>query len=308
MGFLNDLIASQPGQVALVPFAVSFLITLVLAFAGEGGRRFAALGIGAGFLVAYLLQQSGLPSFPPPQTAQKIFYIAAGGLALGLLLDAAGLTRHGGHLFAVLLPIGALWWMRQTQIATGPSTALIVTLVVLFVVSVIVYWRNAATARGSDSMEASSAGLFPPIQLLAAALGLGGITLISFSITVGPLGLALAAAAGGHLLVSYLAHAIGGRALGYGAAGAFGGAGAWLALLYAAAFAAEQPLHYWLIGAVSLTFVADLVARRVALGAPFGTGGFARLVRPILYGIVVVIPAAAVLACAWFVLGWRLPG
>ena len=67
-------------------------------------------------------------------------------------------------------------------------------------------------------------------------------------------------------------------------------------------------MHYWLLGAVSLTFLADIPARRVALGAPLGAGGFARLARPILYGIVVAVPSAAVLAYAWFVLGWRLPG
>jgi len=308
MGFINDLIASQPGQVAAVPFAVAFLVTLALGLAGPAGRRVAALGIGAGFLVAYYLIQSGVPQFPPPQMAHKVFYLAAAGLVLGLVLDFAGLTRAGGHIFAILLPIGALWWMRQSQIAAGPGTALVVALAVLFLVSVLVYWRQAATARGSDSMESSSAGLFPAIQLLVVAIGLGGITLLSFSLTNGSLALALSAATGGYLLVSFLAHAVGGRALGYGATGAFGAGGAWLLLLYGSVFVAEAPLHYWLLGIVSLAFAADFVARPVALGAALGRGGVARLVRPLIYGFVVGIPPAAALAYVWFVLGWRLPG
>jgi hypothetical protein len=309
MSLLNDLIASQPGQIAAVPFAVAFLVTLVLAAAGgAAGRHIAAFGIGAGFLVAFYLIQSGIPPFPPPQTAHKVFYVGALGLILGLALDAAGLTRAGGHLLAFVLPIGALWWMRQSQIAAGPSTALVISLAALFVVSVLVYWRQAATARGSDSMESSSAALFPPIQLLVVAIGLGGITLLSFSLTNGSLSLALSAATGGYLLVSYLAHALGGRGFGYGATGAFGGGGAWLLLLYGSVFVAEAPLHYWLLGVVSLAFVADFVARPLALGAPLGTGGFARLVRPLIYGFVVGIPPAAALAYVWFVLGWRLPG
>src|SRR6185503_3956583 len=110
MGFLDDLIASQVGQVAVVPFAVAALVTLLASLAGAAGRRVGALGIGAGFLVAYYLIQSGVPAFPPPQAAQKVFWIAAIGLALGFVLDLAGLTRAGGHLFAFLVPIGALWW------------------------------------------------------------------------------------------------------------------------------------------------------------------------------------------------------
>lgn len=308
MGFINDLVASQPGQIAVLPFAVALLVTLVLGFAGPAGRRVAALGIGTGFLVAYYLIQSGVPPFPPPQMAHKVFYVAAAGLVLGLVLDLAGLTRAGGHLFALLLPVGALWWMRQSQIAAGPGTSLLIALAVLFVVSVLVYWRQAATARGSDTMENSSAGLFPAIQLLVVAIGLGGITLLSFSLTNGSLALALSAATGGYLLVSFLSHALGGRALGYGATGAFGGGGAWLLLLYGSTFVAEAPLHYWLLGVVALAFVADFLARPIALGAPLGHGGFARLVRPLIYGFVVGIPPAAALAYVWFVLGWRLPG
>jgi hypothetical protein len=306
MAFLDNLLTSDIGRTAVIPCAAAFVLALVIRAAGEGaGRRVAALALGLGFFAAYHLID-GIPAFPPPATKHKVFYVALAGLALGLALDLAGLARAGGHLFAFVLPAAALWWLRQNQIAAGPDAGLIATLAVLFLVSVVVYWRQAASARGSDAPEASSAALFPPIQVLAAAAGLGGIALLGVSLTFGSVGLALAAASGGFLLASYLVHLFSGRALGYGALGAFGAGGAWLALGFGATFEADAPIKRVLLGVVALAFVADFVARPFALGAPLGAGAFARLARPILYGVVVGIPPAAALAYAWFVLGWRM--
>jgi hypothetical protein len=305
---LDNLLTSDIGRSAVVPFAVALAVAMSVRLAGgrEFGHRLAALGIGAGFFAAYYLIQSGVPAFPPAATSQKVFYVAAAGLALGVILDIAGLTRAGGHLFALLLPVGALYWLRQNQIAAGPGAALIATLAVLFLVSIVVYWRQAASARGADQPEASSAALFPPLQVLVAAFGLGGIALLGISLGYGSLALALTAATGGYLLASYLAHLLSGRAFGYGATGAFGGGGIWLALGYGATFEADAPIKLVLLGAVALAFFADFFARPIALQAPFGAGAFARLARPILYGIVVGIPPAAALAYAWLVLGWRM--
>lgn len=306
MAFFNDLIASPIGQTAVVPFAVALAVALVLGVAGGAvGRRVAALGIGAGFLVAYWLID-GVPPVPPVATKHKVIYVAAACLALGLILDLAGLSRAGGHALAFAVPAGALQWLRQDQIAAGPAAALVVTLAVLFLVSIVVYWRQAASARGADVPETSSAGLFAPIQVLAAAAGLGGIALLGISLGYGSAALALAAAGGGYLLASYLAHAVTGRALSYGATGAFGAGGAWLALEYAAVFEADTPAKIALLGAVALAFFADFLARPVALGAALGNGAFARLARPLIYGVVAGIPPAAALAYAWFVMGWRM--
>lgn len=306
MAWFQNLLGDPVGQTAIVPFAVALALTLILRLAGGAGlgHRLAALAIGAGFFVAYYLIHKGVPAFPPPATNQKVFYVAAAGLALGLVLDLAGLTRAGGHVFAVLLPAGALFWLRQKQIAEGASGGLIAMLVALFLVSVVVYWRQAAAARGSDTPEASSAALFPAIQALVVGIGLGGIALLSISLGYGSLALALAAASGGYLLASYLAHLFAGRAFGYGATGALGAGGVWLALGYGAALEADAPVKLVLVGVVALAFVADFAARPIALAV--GTGAAARLVQPLLYGLVVGIPPAAALAYAWFVLGWRM--
>jgi hypothetical protein len=305
MAFFENLLADPVGQTAIVPFAIGFLLALILRIAGL--RSLAALGIGAAFFATYCIIHSGVPAFPPVATAQKLFYVAAAGLALGLVLDLAGAARSGGHLFAFVVPIAALAWMRWPQLMAGPDSVLVATLVVLFLASIVVYWRQAASARGSDTDEASSAALFPAIQVLVAGIGLGGIALLGISLSFGSLAMALAAGAGGYLLVSYLAHLFGGRGLGYGATGAFGGGGIWLALAYAAVFAADVPVKIVLIGIVALAFAVDFVARPLALlVAAGGSPAAARFVQPLAYGVAVAIPPAAALGYAWFVLGWRM--
>ena len=263
MAFFQNLLGDPVGQMVIVPFAVGALLALIVRIIGGAvfGHRLAALGIGAAFFAAYYLIHNGVPAFPPAATAQKMFYVAAASVALGLVLDLAGAARAGGHFLAFVVPAAALFWMRQPQIAAGPGGALIATLAVLFLASIVVYWRQAASARGADTEDASSAALFPAIQVLAAGIGLGGIALLGISLAFGSLAIALAAGAGGYLLVSYLAHFFAGRGFGYGATGAFGAGGVWLALAYAAVFAADAPVKLVLIGVVALAFAVDFVAR-----------------------------------------------
>jgi hypothetical protein len=309
MAYLQNLLDDPVGQMAIVPFAVGFLLALIVRIVGGyvWGQRLAALGIGAAFLVSYYLIHDGVPAFPPAATAQKMFYVAAASFALGVLLDLAGAARSGGHLFAFLVPLAALLWMRWPQITSDLSGGLVATLIVLFLASIIVYWRQAAAARGSDTEEASSAALFPAIQVLVGGIGLGGIALLGISLAFGSLAMALAAGAGGYLLVSYLVHLVAARGLGYGATGAFGAGGVWLAIAYAAVFAADAPVKLVLIGVAALAFALDFIARPLALlVAASGAPGAARLLQPLAYGIIVAIPPAAALAYAWFALGWRM--
>jgi hypothetical protein len=306
MAFIASLLGNPVGQTAIVPFIIGFAFALVVRLAGGAvwGHRLAAIGIGAGVFTAYYLIHNGVPAFPPAATGQKAFYVAAASFALGVVLDLAGAARAGGHLFAFLLPAGALYWLRQPQIAAGPGAALIATLVLLFLASIVVYWRQAASARASDTDEGSSAALFPAIQVLAAAIGLGGIALLGVSLAYGSLAMALAAATGGYLVVSYVVHLVTGRALGYGAIGVFGAGGLWLALAYAAVLAADASIKLVLIGVVALAFAADFIVRELALSV--GTGAGARLLQPLVYGLLAALPSAAAFAYAWFVSGWRM--
>lgn len=308
MAFIQNLLGDPVGQAAIAPFAIGVVLALAIGAAGGPvwGRRLAPLAIGAGFFVA-LYFIVGFPPLPPVSFGHKMVVVIAVGLALGFVLDLAGLARAGGHFFAFVLPLAALYWLWQRDIAAGPGTPLIVTLLLLFLVSVVVYWRQAASARGSDTGDASSAGLFPPIQIVAAALGFAGIGVVDVPASSALLSAALAAATGGYLLVSFLWHLVSGRALGYGAIGAFGAGGAWLALGYAAVFRADTAIKLVLLGVVALVFVVDAVARPLALMvAATGSPAAQRLLQPIAYGIMVAIPPAAAIAYAWFVLGWRM--
>jgi hypothetical protein len=308
MAFIQNLLGDPVGQAAIMPFAVGVVLALLLAAGGGAvwGRRLAPLAFGAGFFVSvYLIL--GLPPIPPASFGQKMIIVAAIGLALGFVLDLAGLARAGGHLFAFVLPAAALYWLWQRDIAAGPSTPLIAMLAVLFLVSIVVYWRQAASARGGDTDESSSAALFPPIQIFAASLGFAGIGIADVPASSALLGAALAAAAGGYLLVSFLWHLISGRALGYGAIGAFGAGGAWLAMGYAAVFRADTQMKLVLLGVVALVFVADIFVRPLALlVAATSAPSTQRLLQPLVYGILVALPPAAAGAYAWFALGWRM--
>lgn len=308
MAFIQNLLVDPVGQAAVVPFAVGFLLALVLAVGGGAvwGRRLAPLAIGAGFFVAVYLVV-GFPPIPPVSFGHKMIVVAAAGLALGFVLDIAGRARAGGHLFAFVVPAAALGWLWLRDIAAGPGTPVVVTLAVLFLVSVLVYWRQAAAARGGDTDEASSAGLFPPIQVFVASLGFAGIGVVDVPASSALLGAALAAATGGYLLVCFVWHLVSGRALGYGAIGAFAAGGAWLAMGYAAVFRADTPIKLVLLGVVAVAFVVDFFARPLALLVAAGASPFAaRLLQPLAYGVLVAIPPAAALAYAWFVLGWRM--
>jgi hypothetical protein len=113
VGFL----AADPfWQSVLVPFATALVIAAALRSSGgpEVGRRTAAFGVGAGFLMAYLLI-AGRPAALSMETpAGKLFWIAAAGLALGFALDLAGWAERGRGL-AFLVSAAALLWLAGTQ-------------------------------------------------------------------------------------------------------------------------------------------------------------------------------------------------
>ena len=105
MGFLvNDPL----GQGVAVPFLVALFVAAWMRMGGGAAfaARFGALGIGAGFLVAFALVQ-GIQPFPPPGSIAKTFYIVAAGIALGLVADFGPNERRDAHVFAAVLPLAA---------------------------------------------------------------------------------------------------------------------------------------------------------------------------------------------------------
>lgn len=281
------------GQAVLAPFAVALALALVLRVAGGGtvGRRIAAAGIGAGFLAAFALSL-GLPlALPPEGAVQQVFWIAAAGLALGLLVDLGGWVRAGGAALAVLLPAAALIWLVGARHETLWPRALL-----LFAASIPVYWRVAAAGRGSEEPAQRSAALFPPIMLLAAVAALAQLAWSDGS-GLALLAVALGAATIGYLVVAYGLHLVGARPLRFEAAATFGAAGAGLALVYAALLGGSK-IDPVAVAILLLVFAVDLRARELAMAVIPGGGFLARAVQPVVYAVVVAIPALGAIVYA----------
>jgi hypothetical protein len=300
--FLDDPL----GQAVATPFVVGAVLTLIVraAFGPAWGGKLAVAGGAAGFIVGFAVLQ-GVPTFPPPASVGKIFYLALFGGALGLAVDLLGATRKAGHALAFLLPAAALLWIAERRLGGTLSAGLVANLVVLFLASILVYWRVAATARGADAPENRSAGLFPAILVLVAAAGLALLAVMGASAALSAMSVALAAAAGGHLAVSGLFHLAGRAPFRFDAIGAFGLAGALLAIGYVLVLFNEGASRVAL-ALLLLVFVIDFVARPAALAARPG-GGAARLVQPVFYLAIVALPAALAVAYAYLILGQR-PG
>ncbi|MCW5772464.1 MAG: hypothetical protein KIT16_12560 [Rhodospirillaceae bacterium] len=276
------------GQAVLAPFLVAVVLALVFRLVGGGrvGRRIAAAGVGAGFLVAFVLMLGPPLDMPPANTAQQIFWIAAVGLVLGLIADVGGWVRAGAASLAVLIPAAALIWLVGPRYESLWPIALL-----LFAASIPVLWRVAAAAQGSEEPGRRSAALFPPILVLAAA---AGFTFLAWKDGAGIalLAVALCAATFGFLLIAYLLNLVGMRPLRFDAAGTFGAAGAALALAYVALLGGSK-IDPIAIAILLLVFAADIRARDLAFAVASGEGIAARLVQPIVYAIVVAIPALA---------------
>jgi hypothetical protein len=303
MSFLAD---NPVGQAAVSPFLAALVLTLLLRLIlGAGRTRYLPVsGIGVGFLLAYALAV-GIPALLPHASTQKIFYIVLIGLVLGIAIDAAGATRRAGHAVAFLLPAAALAWIAQRRFA-GLTLEGWAILAALLVASVLVYWRLAASTRGRDEAGQTSVALAPAIMLLITGASLGALALIAASASLAQFAFALAAAAGGHLLVEYVAHVLGFRVGAFGAAGAFGAGGALLAIVYVMGLFTSglSPISLLLVLCV---YLAQAPARALALRVGSDATVLGRAVQPVLFGLVVAVPAVLAVLYVTLVLGDR-PG
>jgi hypothetical protein len=290
----------------LLPFIVAFALALALrgALGPTAGRRLAVAGAVVGLLLAITLI-SGVPPLPPISSTQKIFWIVLVGLAVGVVLDLTGSTRRGGHAFAFLIPLFALAWLTERLWSVG-GVALVTRVLALFAASVLIYWRVAATARGSEEDPMRAAALFPPLLVLVSAVAVSLLALLSASASLSILAAALAAASGGFALASFLPFLFGGRPLRFDATGAFGLAGALLALVYVLVLFNEGTELSALI-ALLFVFLFDIFARPVALMTNSRSGAGTRVLRPLLYTAIIALPALAALAYVWVIVGAR-PG
>ena len=227
----------------LLPLAVAALAVLAGRF-WLGTRPtvpLAALAQAAGFLIAYLALL-GLPPWPPVMAREKIAFIAAFGVLLGLLLLL--LPRWADGLQALILawPVAIVVWLA---LPAGLKLETVVAGAVLALPGAAMIGPLAG-ARARHPRRV--------LMLLSALLGLAGIALLGDALALAQLALALAASLAGVLVA--------GRSLALANAALIGPSGSALALagtlvLYGAASRAALLL-------LALVLAADRLARRLA--------------------------------------------
>ncbi len=290
---MDDLLQNPIVLGALVPFFLSWVGSAVLRLVlGPAlGPRYAVAAVGPSFLITYWLLL-GIPVFPPPASIQKVFYLAVLAWGAGLVIDLTHTERAMGHLLSYVFPVTALLWLGWRLITGGAAAGDVVAMVALYAAAILVFWRVAATARSADVEADARYALWPAILVMVAAMASGFVAVIGASASLAQLALALGFATGGYLFWNYVAYVRGGQTFNFGATGAFGAAGIWLVLLDMMTLFATRVSRWALLLAV-LVFAADLVVRRVAL-----EGHWARWLNPVLYGVLVALPAVAAVLVA----------
>ena len=274
-------------QTVLVPGAVAVFAAGLLWFIGGADRGYAAAAgaIGIGFVAGYFVML-GVPSAPPVSSTQKLFYVVAGGTALGVLLDLMrpppALTRAAGAMTPSVI-IGWFVWQRLFAMDWGNDWGLIVKAVAFAAV---------AGAALASLYRDRGAAVEPGVMILASAVGLAGLAFFGASAVVAQLSGVVAAAAGGLLLWNwpFSRH-------GFGVAGVLGGGGALMGLAAILLFFSDaNPLA---LAVLACVFLAAPLAERVTPGR----GGLARAMRPIALAVVAAIPVLAALGVAFLMDG-----
>jgi hypothetical protein len=206
---------------------------------------------------------------------EKLVYLVAGGLGVGLMLDVKPLPPRLS-LAPCIFWLGAAYaWLAWRQIDQTRTWWLLGGLGIAGLIVLL---------RTTDGHPLS---LRAPMMFLVAALGLGGVALTSGSLAIAQLTFALAAAIGGFALWNWP------RArYPFGAAALIGGGLPLLALAALTLLLTDAPP--WALAPILFIFFADLVSRRL----PPQGGTARRVLEPIYLALVAALPAALAISLA----------
>lgn len=283
-------------QGGVVPFVIAFVLVALIRFGGGRGlgARLAILGVGIGFLAAYYLLES--ITWPAVSSKQKVFFIAAAFLVAGLFFDLVRLPAKVGAVIGLVGFIAALYWLTERNLARGPDTTLILQLAGLAIAAAVVFFSLAAITPSDAWDETGNTG---PLQagsvMLLVAFAGGAVSFFGAFIGMAQLLIALGAVFGAWMLLHYLGWAAAGAPMGFGNLGTVGTGGVWLTCVAVMILFAGS-VNPYATALLLLSFILGVLARPLAIGGP----ARGRLLSPILYGIVVALPAAA--AVAWVIL------
>lgn len=234
----------------------------------------------------------GPPVMPPVAASQKLIYLAFAGIVIGLLPERV-LGRRTSFLAVIAFAVAFLWLGWRRLAGASPNLQMIAALAV-----------GLLTLLGAAMLIAQQASRSPPAEepflapaaVLALSLSGAIVSVLGASIITGQLLGSLAALIGGWCLMQYLATLRGGAAASWSK-------GVEFLLLYAAATAliqvallAPKTNPAALILSSLPPIVAVLVRGRLQNLLPG-----ARLLRPLVAGILIAIPAmlAIVTAIVW---------
>lgn len=267
-------------QALLLPFLAALAVAwagATLAGRGKAADFWPALGLAAALaLVAWLV--AGPHHFPPNGAVEKLTYMIAAGLAVGLIAES---LSGGSGLRAVCLlwPWLVVGWLAWPVIARMD-------------------WPGIAAAAGialagtlTQSRLAQARGGAAPLVLLVAAVALGGVAYYGASYSMAQIMSALGAGLAGAALGHWLSRGGGGLAFGgpllLVGGGAFAGMAAIL-LLYTSA-------NPWAAAFLLPVFFADALAAQAVGG---GGGGLWKGLRTLVFLIALLAPAVAAVLLA----------
>ena len=293
-GLLQDPAVATGG----LPLVGAFVLAIVIRF-GTGptiGGRFAIFGVALVFLAALWLIE-GPPPFPPVASKQKFIYIAGAAIAIGAVLDLAGASRTATKSFAALIPLAAVLWLAEPKLRAGVDVELVLRLLAMWLAGVFGLWF-LEYATQTEHLRANEAeakgGLHAPLLLMVAALAAGAISFLGAFIGMAQVSVAIGAGLGGFMVANYLLFLATGRSLQFGAMGVVGLGATWFAAVYVMALYGGK-VDTVALAVLFAVLVADLFARRVRLGRGIG----ARIVEPVAYGAIVVLPAIIAVGLAY---------
>lgn len=254
----------------VVAAALPLLITLILT--GGFGRLIGARAAGLAIVIAFIvvhLAIFGWPLLPPRSSLQKIVYLAAAGLLIGIVVERMPL-----RLAAAIWPAVIVAWLGWPRLA-GMQPLDLLVLALLWLAGMFVFDRLLAL-RGT--------GIVAPTLLLVAALGASGVAFMAYAESLSQLAAALAAATGGTLLWNWpkLRYP-------FSAGAAFSAATALFAVATSIVlFTRASPLAMTILLVV---FVLAPLRRRIPFAEKSALG-------PLVFGAIAMLPVLAAIAIA----------
>ncbi len=186
---MSSLLNNPAIQSSLLPLLLALGLTglIRVTFGPQLGGRLASAAIAIGLIASLILIQA--PVFPPRSASQKLPYLVALALVLGLVIDSLDLRGRILQGIGFVLSLVALGWLLGSRIGRFDLAGWVL-IVVLIAVALLASIRSSATRDRLDG----------GIMLLFASGGIGAVSLIGASASIAQTGFAMMAACGGFLL------------------------------------------------------------------------------------------------------------